>query len=66
MTHKTVIQLHVVAESWTICSSYSRQPVWKLLDTPSYILSPPTASKQAWELSWFTSHSYSRQILVQK
>jgi hypothetical protein len=37
LTHKIVIQLHLVAESCTICSSCSRQPVWKLLDTPSYI-----------------------------
>jgi len=26
-----------VAESCTICSSRFRRPVWKLLDTPSYI-----------------------------
>jgi hypothetical protein len=31
------IQLHLVAESCTICSSRSRRPVRKLLDTPSYI-----------------------------
>jgi len=31
-----VIQLHLVAESRTICSSRSRRPVRKLLDTPSY------------------------------
>jgi len=35
LTHKIAIQLHVVAESCTICSSRSRQPVWKLLDTSS-------------------------------
>jgi len=28
---------HLVAESCTICSSRSRRPVRKLLDTPSYI-----------------------------
>jgi len=28
-----------VAESWTICSSRSRMPVRKLLDTPSYVSS---------------------------
>jgi len=38
LTHKIEIQLHLVAKSCTICSSCSRQPVWKLLDTPSYIL----------------------------
>jgi hypothetical protein len=38
LTHKIAIQLHLVAESCTICSSCSRWPVRKLLDTPSYIL----------------------------
>jgi len=37
LTHKIAIQLHIVAESCTICSSRSRLPVWKLLDIPSYI-----------------------------
>jgi len=32
LTHKRVIQLHLVVESCTI----SRQPVQKLLDIPSY------------------------------
>jgi hypothetical protein len=34
--HKIAIQLHLVAESCTICNSRSRRPVRKLLDTPSY------------------------------
>jgi hypothetical protein len=33
VTHKIAIQLHLVAESCTICSSRSRRPVRKLLDT---------------------------------
>jgi hypothetical protein len=37
LTHKIAIQLHLVAESCTICSSSSRRPVRKLLDTPSYV-----------------------------
>jgi hypothetical protein len=37
LTHKIAIQLHLVAESCTICSSRSTRPVRKLLDTPSYI-----------------------------
>jgi hypothetical protein len=37
VTHKIAIQLHLVAESSIIWSSRSRQPVRKLLDTPSYI-----------------------------
>jgi hypothetical protein len=36
LTHKIAIRLHLVAESCAICSSHSRQPVRKLLDTPSY------------------------------
>jgi hypothetical protein len=38
LTHKIAIQLHLVAESCsTICSSSSRRPFRKLLDTPSSI-----------------------------
>jgi hypothetical protein len=36
LTHKIAIQLRLVAESCTICSSNSRRPVRKLLDTPMY------------------------------
>jgi hypothetical protein len=36
LTHKIAMQLYLVAESCTICSSRSRLPVRKLLDTPSY------------------------------
>jgi hypothetical protein len=36
LTHKIAIQLHLVAESCTICSSHARWPVRKLLDTLSY------------------------------
>jgi hypothetical protein len=35
------MQLHLVAESSTICSSRSRRPVRKLLDTPSYLYTAP-------------------------
>jgi hypothetical protein len=37
LAHKIAIQLHLVAESCTICSSRFRRPVRKLLDTPSYV-----------------------------
>jgi hypothetical protein len=37
LTHKIATQLHLVAESYTICSSRSRVPVRKLSDTPSYL-----------------------------
>jgi len=36
LTHKIAIQPHLVAESYTICSSRSRRPVRNLLVTPSY------------------------------
>jgi hypothetical protein len=38
LTHKTAIQLHLVAETCIICSSRSRRLVRKLLDTPSYFI----------------------------
>jgi len=38
LIHKVALQLHLVKEGCTICSSRSRQTVWKLLDTPSYTL----------------------------
>jgi hypothetical protein len=37
LTHKLAIQLHLMAESYTVCSSRSRRSVRKLLDTSSYI-----------------------------
>jgi hypothetical protein len=37
LTHKIAIQLRLVAESCTICSSRSRRLVRKLSDTPSYV-----------------------------
>jgi len=36
LTHTIAIQLHLLAESCTICSSCSRRPIRKFLDTPSY------------------------------
>jgi hypothetical protein len=33
LNHKIAIQLHLVAESCTICNSRSKRPVRKLLDT---------------------------------
>jgi hypothetical protein len=38
LTHKIAIQLHLVSDSCTIRSSFSRCPVRKLLDTPSWYL----------------------------
>jgi len=39
LTHKIATQLHVVADSCSNCSSHSRQPVRKLLYTPTYTIS---------------------------
>jgi hypothetical protein len=51
LTHKIAIQLHLVAESCNICSSRSRRPVRKLLDTPSYISSimEKTINQRNWD-----------------
>jgi hypothetical protein len=38
LTHKIAIQLHIEAESSTICSFRSRRPVRELLDTLSYVM----------------------------
>jgi hypothetical protein len=51
-THKIVIQLHLVAESCTICSSRSRLPVLKLLDTPSYFVTCTSGRKKKYETWW--------------
>jgi len=37
LTHSIAIQLHLMAESCTICSSLAKRPVRKLLDTSSYV-----------------------------
>jgi hypothetical protein len=51
LTHGIAIQLHLVAESSTICSSRSRRPVRNLLDTRSYI---------------FICESYGNTILIKE
>jgi hypothetical protein len=57
-THKIAIQLHLVAESCTICSSHSRRPVRKLLSTPSYGVITQTTTVTAY---WFpSSHKQSK------
>jgi len=38
LTHKIAIKLHIVAESYAICSSCSERPVRKLLVRLSYII----------------------------
>jgi len=44
MIRKMAIQLHLVAESCTICSYHSRWPVQKFLDTPLYSKGPRSYS----------------------
>jgi len=55
LTHKIVVQLHLVAESYTINISCSWQPVRKRLDKPSFMEQSPY-----WEAP---SHSGSQEIL---
>jgi len=38
LTHKIAIQPHPVTDNCTICSSRSRQPVRKIMDTISFFL----------------------------
>jgi hypothetical protein len=54
LTHKIAIQLHLVAESCIICSSRSRWPVRKLLDTPTYVTFQSTRLEKACPLNWST------------
>jgi len=36
LIHKIAIQLHLVSECFSICSSYARRSVRKLLNTPTH------------------------------
>jgi hypothetical protein len=63
LTHRIAIQLHLVAENCTIWSSHSRWPVWKLLDTPSYIPAvnmnntylQPSSWKYSLAMTWYAA-----------
>jgi hypothetical protein len=60
LTHKIAIQLNIVAESCTICSSRSRRPVRKLLDTLSYNkLLTPLVQSPSWDAN---SHSVIKKV----
>jgi hypothetical protein len=50
LTHNIAIQLHLVAESCTICISRTRRPVRKLLDTPSYKTSEKVKTRKSIKL----------------
>jgi hypothetical protein len=54
LAHKIAIHLHLVVDSCTICSSRSRQPVWKLLVTSSYI----------YDVISYKFHTTSRNVCV--
>jgi hypothetical protein len=72
LTQKIAIQIHLVEESCTICSSRSRRPVLKLLNTPSYICTSFFSFKiythqacqsglpatDIWVTAWFYVHVY--------
>jgi hypothetical protein len=60
LTHKIAIQLHLVAESRTICSSRSRRLVRILLDTPSCIVHTRTQNSES-QLSGLVFELYSRR-----
>jgi hypothetical protein len=63
LTHKIAIQQHLVAESCTICSSRSRRPVRKLLDTPQYI--GPRCSTSSYSILALTPNNsvYARALI---
>jgi len=52
LTQAIAIQLHLVAECCTICSSLSRRPVRKLLGTPSYVSSQNTMIQAVHQAIW--------------
>jgi len=64
LTHKVAIQQHLVVESCTICSSRSRRPVLKLLDTPSYICGYPPYLEDIPSATWGYGLINTTQILV--
>jgi hypothetical protein len=63
LAHKIAIQLHVVVESCTICSSHSRWPVWKLMVTPLYMLLKHSLCNFAY-FSGLNIHLLQKQIAV--
>jgi hypothetical protein len=63
LTHEVAIQMHLVAEICTICSSPSGRPVRKLLDTPSYMLAYVLYGAGHYLKSWL-SLSLSKNILL--
>jgi hypothetical protein len=71
LIHRIVIQLHLVAERCTICSSFSRRPVRKLLDTPSYVHRGRRSlycevNKILWALTPFLLETLRVTLLVKK
>jgi hypothetical protein len=52
LTYKIAIQLNLMTEICTVCSSRSRRPVQKRLDTPSYIIHLPLNDGPQKEERW--------------
>jgi len=67
LTHKIGMQLHLVKEICTVCSSRSRWPVRKLLDTPSYFIMAVLRSFQVWAIlsacKWISKNLYCWRVL---
>jgi hypothetical protein len=57
MTHKIAIQLHLVAESCTICISHSRRPVRKLLIYPRTLVTQAEFESAILVFMWFKNAS---------
>jgi hypothetical protein len=69
LTHKIAIQLHLVVESCTICSSHARWPVWTLLDTPSYSQADPatvSTKTETPERIQPKSHTFTTNCLIKE
>jgi hypothetical protein len=60
LNHKIAIQLHLVAESYTISSSRSRRPFRKLLDTPWYVL---VQDGSILHKIWYVQHDTDEPVL---
>jgi hypothetical protein len=64
LTHEIAIQLHLIAESCTICSSRSRRPVRKLLVTPSYVYANVYTHFFSFQLCFLYLQKYFRGINI--
>jgi len=63
LTHKIALHMHLLAEGYTICSSCSRRPVRKPLDTPSYDDQQSKSDQLLLHVGLIISFNSSNQIL---